>query len=94
MGSQRTRAQREQSSGSHTDADPANASAIAYDGGIEAEVRQATSRYVEQHEEWFHDQEGRRSDKEEMSKVISDWERQHGPLTPQEKAKARSLLGL
>lgn len=60
---------------------------------MDAEVRQATSRYVEQHHEWFHDAEGRQSDKKEMREVISDWEAQHGPLTPQEKADARSVLG-
>ena len=59
-----------------------------------AEVRQATSRYVEQHREWFHDAEGRQSDKKGMREVISDWEGQQGPLTPQEKAEARSVLGL
>lgn len=52
------------------------------------------SRYIEQHGEWFHDQEGRQSDKKEMREVISDWEGQHGPLTPQEKAEARAALGL
>ena len=59
---------------------------------MDAEVRQATSRYVE-HQEWFNDAEGRKSDKKEMREVISDWEGQHGPLTPQEKAEARSVLG-
>ena len=56
-------------------------------------VRQATLRYVEQHREWFHDAEGRQSDKKEMREVISDWEGQHGPLTPREKAEARTVLG-
>ncbi|MYF32597.1 MAG: hypothetical protein F4217_04285 [Acidimicrobiaceae bacterium] len=61
---------------------------------VEAEVHQATSRYIEQHGDWFHDEEGRQSDKKEMHEVISDWEGQHGPLTPQEKAEARAALGL
>ena len=58
-----------------------------------AEVRQATLRYVEQHREWFDDAEGRQSDMKEMREVISDWEGQHGPLTPREKAEARTVLG-
>ncbi|WP_419913925.1 hypothetical protein [Candidatus Poriferisodalis sp.] len=58
-----------------------------------AEVRQATLRYVEQHREWFDDAEGQRSDMKEMREVIADWEGQHGPLTPQEKAEARTVLG-
>lgn len=61
---------------------------------VEEEVRQARARYLEQHGEWFRDQEGRQSDKKEMREVISDWEGQHGPLTPQEKAEARAVLGL
>lgn len=60
---------------------------------MDAEVRQATSRYVEQHREWFHDAEGRKSDKKEMREVISDWEGLHGRLTPKEKAEARRVLG-
>ena len=61
---------------------------------VDAEVRQARSRFIEQHGEWFRDQEGRQSDKKGMREVISDWEGQHGPLTPQEKAEARATLGL
>jgi len=61
---------------------------------VEEEVRQARTRFIEQHGEWFRDQEGRQSDKKEMREVISDWEGQHGPLTPQEKAEARAVLGL
>ena len=61
---------------------------------VEEEVRQARSHYLEQHEEWFRDRQGRQSDKKEMREVISDWEGQHGPLTPQEKAEARAALGL
>ena len=80
--------------GSGTDAQPTDASAVPDECDLEAEVRQATSRYIEQHGEWFHDQEGRQSDKKEMREVISDWEGQHGPLTPQEKAEARAVLGL
>lgn len=57
------------------------------------EVRQATLRYVEQHREWFDDAGGRLSDRKEMREVISDWEGQHGPLTPREKAEARTVLG-
>ena len=72
----------------------ADASAVSGECDLDAEVRQAASRYVELHGEWFHDQEGRQSDKKEMREVISDWEGQHGPLTPQEKAEARAVLGL
>ena len=80
--------------GSGTGAQPTEVLAISGECDMEAEVRQATSRYIEQHGEWFHDQEGRQSDKKEMREVISDWEGQHGPLTPQEKAGARAVLGL
>lgn len=80
--------------GSGTGAQSTGAAATASEGGLEAEVHQATSRYIEQHGEWFHDEEGRRSDKKEMREVISDWEGQHGPLTSQEKAEARAALGL
>ena len=58
-----------------------------------AEVRQATLSYGEQHRVWFDDAEGRQSDNKEMREVISDWEGQHGSLTPQEKAEARTVLG-
>ena len=77
------------------ESDPQTDPAVASnDFDIEAEVRQATSRYIEQHGEWFHDQEGRQSDRLEMRDVISGWEELHGPLTPQEKAEARASLGL
>ncbi len=75
------------------DVQPTDARASADGCDMGAEVRQATLRYVEQHREWFHDAEGRQSDKKEMREVISDWEGQHGPLTPREKAEARTVLG-
>ena len=80
--------------GSGTGTRPTDAEAASNEFDVEAEVHQATSRYVEQHGDWFHDEAGRQSDKKEISEVISDWEGQHGPLTPQEKAKARTVLGL
>lgn len=61
---------------------------------VDAEVRHGRSRYLEQHGEWYSDKERRQSDRKEMREVISDWEGQHGPLTPQEKAEARAALGL
>ena len=74
-------------------AQPTGAVAGADGCDMGAEVREATLRYVEQHREWFHDAESRQSDKKEMREVMSDWEGQHGPLTPQEKAEARTVLG-
>ena len=79
---------------SGTGTQPTDAAAAASECGLEAVVHQATSRYIEQHGEWFRDAEGRQSDKKEIREVISDWEGQHGPLTPQEKAEARAALGL
>ena len=79
---------------SSTGAQPTADSPAAVECDMEAEVRQATSRYIEQHGGGFHDQEGRQSDRKAMREVISDWEGQHGPLTPHEKAEARSVLGL
>ncbi|MDE0495497.1 MAG: hypothetical protein OXH54_16260 [Acidimicrobiaceae bacterium] len=73
---------------------PTDAATGSNEFDVEAEVHQATSRYIEQHGEWFHDEEGRQSDKKEIREVISDWEGQHGPLTPQEKAEAQAALGL
>lgn len=80
--------------GAAADAHPASAPASADGCDMGAEVRRAALRYVEQHREWFHDAEGRQSDNKEMREVISDWEGQHGPLTPREKAEARTALGL
>ena len=77
-----------------TAVDETQTTAISGACDVDAEVLQAQSRYVEQHGEWFRDHEGRQSDKKEMREVISDWEGQHGPLTPQEKAEARTALGL
>ncbi len=74
-------------------AQPTRAPASPHGCDIGAEVREATLRYVEQHREWFDNAEGRQSDKKEMREVISDWEGQHGPFTPREKAEARTVLG-
>ena len=74
--------------------DETRTTAISDACDVDAEVCQARSRFIEQHSEWFRDQVGRQSDKKEMREVISDWEGQHGPLTPQEKAEARAALGL
>lgn len=80
--------------GPGADARPTDVATVSNELDVEAEAHQATSRYIEQHGEWFHDEEGRQSDKKEIREVISDWEGQHGPLTPQEKAEARAALGL
>ena len=74
--------------------DETRTAAISGACDVDAEVRDARSRFIEQHGEWFRDQEGRLSDQKEMREVISDWEGRHGPLTPQEKAEARVALGL
>ncbi len=58
------------------------------------DVEEAIARYLEQHEDWLNDHEQRQADREEMLKIVADWEQEHGPITPQEKAQARATLGL
>lgn len=90
MGSQDTRTQQ----ASANDAQPEDASAATNTWGIGIDVEGSIARFVEQHAEWHYDEERRREDREAMLKIVADWEREHGPLTPEGKAEARAILGL
>lgn len=62
------------------------------DSEMEADVHEALSAYLAQNQRWFEDTDQRRSDAEEMRKVVADWEADHGKLTRKERAEARARL--
>ena len=88
MGSQDTQ------QGSAKDAQPEDAPAATNTWGIGIDPEGSIARYVEQHAEWYYDEERRREDREAMLEIVADWEREHGKITPEEKAEARAILGL
>lgn len=77
----------------HTSSPPKEAPVVSAEPSLDHEVSQAIYSYLQQHRSWFNDEDARQADSIEMCQVIADWEAQHGPLTRQEKAQARAVLG-
>ena len=88
MDSQPTRTQQDPAT------EPAEAATAANSWGAEIDIPKIIADYLEQHEAWFHDQEGRAEDRKAMLEIVADWEREHGPLTSEDRAEARAILGL
>ncbi len=74
------------------DAGAPSIASLASENELESDVQEAVSACLEQNQPWFQDADQRRSDADEMRRVVADWENDHGKLTRKEKAEARARL--
>lgn len=74
------------------DAGAPSIASLASENELESDVQEAVSAYLEQNQPWFQNADQRRSDADEMRRVVADWENDHGKLTRKEKAEARARL--
>lgn len=67
---------------------------VSFDEELAAEVRAAAQAAGQAVSAWLADSARGRLARDGLLAVVADWEAEHGPLTPEERAAARRELGL